>query len=190
MKWRKLGMAAGALALFMATAVWTQEVPDKTHTRVVVRNHPQTGRPYVSVVPSEGSLPPDPLAGIAARYTRPDYRMLDPTAMAEEVSYDGPVSDRRKVYLFAASLMTVGAAGGAVGMATAPAAAGATSGAGAYAAAGSAVAGGMTAAGVLSTRVRPEDEDYRQRSEAVVRRLYQEMSDEEPKAVGEKKEEA
>ena len=164
------------------------EVQDVTRTQVVVREHPKTGKPYVSIVPegevpdaqaadgrpdtrhrAVGAVPPDPFTGQKKAYIRPDYRMLDPKVKSGDVPYDGPVSDRKKVYVFAASLMTVGTVGGAVGMATAPVAAGtAAGGAGAYVGAGAVVAGTTAAASIAASKKRPWDDDYEHISESAL----------------------
>lgn len=153
-----------ALILFMVCpARASEELRDMTQTQVIVRQHPKTGKPYVSIVP-DGVIPRDPFTGMERAYerpNRPDYRMLDPRFKSGDIPYDGPVSDRKKIYVFAATLMTVGTVGGAVGIATAPAAAGtAAGGAGAYVGAGAAVAGTATAASFAASRKRPGDEDF------------------------------
>lgn len=123
------------------------EILQETSTKVVVREHPRTGRPYVSVnaadVPDQ-----DPWKGNRKNFSRPDYRMLDPRMKSGQVPYAGPASDRRKVYAFAASMAALGAAGGVAGI-LAPAAATASSGAGGagvYAAGGAAVTAGTAGA--------------------------------------------
>lgn len=151
---------------FLVAPLLATEVLEETHTQVILRTHPKTGKPYVSIVSTDTPIPKDPFTGLDRKYSRPDYRLLDPHMKNGEVFYDGPVSDDRKVYIFAATLMTLGTVGGAVGMATAPvAASGATGGAGAYAAAGSVVAGGTTAAGLISARSHPYEE-YKRVSES------------------------
>ena len=90
------------------SAASVSEVIQKTPTRVVVREHPRTGRPYVSIVSSEAPAR-DPFSGLHQAMKRPDYRMLDPKIKAGQIPYEGPYSDRKKVYLLAASLATVGA---------------------------------------------------------------------------------
>lgn len=143
-----------------------EEITDITHTQVIVRQHPKTGKPYVSIVPS-GAAPRDPFTGTEKKYARPDYRMLDPHFKNGDIPYNGPVSDRKKVYVFAATLMTVGTVGGAVGIAAAPVAAGtAAGGAGAYVGAGAAVAGTAVAASLLASKKRPWDDDYQHTSES------------------------
>ncbi len=162
----KLSIFFFAGLILIMSIGFASEVPDLTHTQVIVRQHPKTGRPYVSVVSSDAPVPKDPFTGLDKKYSRPDYRLLDPKFKNGEIFYDGPVSDDRKVYIFAATLMTLGTVGGAVGIVAAPvAAAGASAGAGAYVAAGSVVAGGTTAAGLISSRAR-SDEEFKHISES------------------------
>lgn len=155
---------------FETASASASEVVDSTRTQVIVREHPKTGKPYASIVSSDGPIARDPFTGERGTYSRPDYRMLDESVKPGEIPYDGPWSDRKKVYLFAASLMTVGTVGGAVGIAAAPAAGGAAAGSGGYLAAGSVVAGGATAAAVASTRSRPGQEPFELASESRLKR--------------------
>jgi hypothetical protein len=150
--------------LGLAGAGPESEVRGIRDTKPVVKVHPKTGKPYVSIV-STAAPQPDPLAGVPRNSARPDYRLLDPGTKPGEVPYEGPYSDRRRVYLFAAALMTVGTVGGAVGIAAAPVSAGAATGGGAYVAAGSAVAGSASAAAAISQR-RPPDEEFKESSES------------------------
>ncbi len=160
--------------LVFSASIFASEVVDTTHTQVVVREHPKTHRPYVSIVSNDEPVPRDPFTGQRKSYSRPDYRMLDPKVKNGEIFYDGPSSDNKKIYIFAASLMTIGVVGGAVGMAAAPAATGATaSGGGAYLAAGSAVAGSAAAAGVISSK-SSDNEKYKHESESLLVRLKNE----------------
>ncbi|MBI4372387.1 MAG: hypothetical protein HY585_01515, partial [Candidatus Omnitrophica bacterium] len=99
-----------------------------------------------------------------------DYRMLDPKIKSGEIPYEGPYSSSKKVYLFAASLATLGVAGGAVGMAVAPAAAAgsAASGGGAYLAGAGAIAGSATAVTVIKAQPDPDpnQDDFTQISKS------------------------
>ncbi|MBI4398604.1 MAG: hypothetical protein HY586_05720 [Candidatus Omnitrophica bacterium] len=146
------------------------EVEVKTHSRVIVREHPKTGKPYVSIVSGELPVPPDPLTHARNRYSRPDYRMLEPDAKKGDYAYDGPYSDRTKVYIFGATLMTAGVTGGALGMAYAPAAAAtataSTGGGGAYLVGAGALAGagGLTVSEL--TKTRPKDEQFTHEGES------------------------
>ena len=84
----------------------------ETNTDVKVRNHPLTGIPYVGIVsktaPGAGNI----LFPEYKKVSRPDYRMLDCKMKSGEIPYDGPTSNRTKVYVFAASLATAGVLGG------------------------------------------------------------------------------
>ena len=149
------------LFLVLVSSAGASEVIEETPTQVVVREHPKTGHPYVNIV-SAGVPAPNPFESQRKKMARPDYQLLDPKIKAGEIPYEGPSSDRKKVYLFAASLATLGTVGGVVGMALAPAAAGAgaSGGAGAYLAGGAAVTAGTVAGSVAATRADPKKDDY------------------------------
>ena len=134
------------------------EVIENAPARVLVREHPKTGKPYISIVSKEAA-DTDPLQSLKTeKLARPDYRMLDPKMKSGQIPYEGPVSDRKKVYILAGTLAAGGVIGGTLIAAVAPAAAAAGSGAGAgaYAAGGAAVAAGTVSASVLSTRPDPD----------------------------------
>lgn len=136
------------------------EVLPKTNTKVVVREHPKTGVPYVSIIASGQPDRGGPFAGMKKISRRPDYRMLDPKIKSGTIPYEGPVSSRKKVYIFAAAL-AAGGAGGAALLPIAPVTgAGAAGGAGALAAAGAGVAGGTVGAAAISMKQNPKQEDY------------------------------
>ena len=163
MKFRRKLLLSFCLASFLAESAFASEVLEETHTRVIVRDNPRTGKPYVSIVSSDVENPASPLSLQNIAYRRPDYRLLDPKIKSGQIPYDGPTSDRTKVYLFAASLAAVGTVGGAVGLATAPAATGAAAseGAGAYLAAGTAVVAAPVAATVaLEKKPDPHQNDF------------------------------
>ncbi|MBI4372959.1 MAG: hypothetical protein HY585_04460 [Candidatus Omnitrophica bacterium] len=147
--------------------LYASEVFEETPTTVIVREHPKTGKPYASIV-SSGQLSQDPFAGQRQKMRRPDYRMLDPKIKSGEIPYEGPYSSSKKVYIFAASLATLGVAGGAVGMAVAPAAAAgsAASGGGAYLAGAGAIAGTATAVTVIKAQPDPNQDDFTQISKS------------------------
>lgn len=133
------------------------EVLSETGAKVFVREHPQTGRPFVCV--REGDAARDPFAGFTKREIRPDYRMLE--ANVKGVPYDGPVSDRTKVYVFAATMITLGAAGAVVTAALPATAAAGAGSAGTGALAGGAVVANAVAADiVLESQIKPGDEHY------------------------------
>ncbi len=151
------------------TEIKQSEIKDQTNSQVIIREHPKTGKPYVSIVSSLKDVPPDPFTNQRNRYSRPDYRMLDPNAKKSDYYYDGPYSDRTKVYIFGATLIAGGITGGALGMAAAPAATGvaaASGGGGAYLGGAAAVTAAGGAAYYEFTKVSPEDENYTHISES------------------------
>jgi hypothetical protein len=158
-------------AVFLLTMVFVSapapanEVIEETHTKVVVRHHPKTGQPFVSITAEDAAQYPFPEPKVMKR---PDYRMLDPKMKSGAIPYEGPVSDRKKVYILAASLAAVGTVGGVGIIAAAPAAtgAGAAGGAGVYGAAGGAVAVGSISGAVAATRSDPEKANFTHVSEA------------------------
>lgn len=146
-----LCIALSAKEAFLAA----NEVIVETAAEVVVREHPKTGLPYVSII--NPRQPRFLFTGDIKKYNRPNYQMLDPKVKPGDVHYDGPVSDRKKVYVLAGAL----AAGGIAGYAALPVAAaggGAATGAGAYAAAGAAVtAGTFSTHWAMKRDDRPDD---------------------------------
>lgn len=163
---RCLAITVLLTALTIHPYLFASEVIEETQTRVVIREHPKTGKPYVSIIPAETPEPPDPFTGQKARILRPDYRMLDPKIKSGKIPYEGPVSDRKKVYIFAASLAALGAAGGALPIApVAAGSAGASGGAGVYAAAGTAVTAGPAVAATIASKPDSKKGDYAHESE-------------------------
>ena len=156
-----------AFSLAIVPSIFASEVMEESGTRVIVREHPKTGKPYVSIVPFQGEIPLDPFTG-QRKYSRPDYRMLDPKIKSGQIPYEGPYSDRKKIYIFAASLAALGTASGAAVTALAPAAtgAGASGGAGAYFAGGGAVVAGTAVTAARVNRSDPEKQNYTLRSES------------------------
>lgn len=152
---------------FVVFSAHASEVIQETPTRVIVREHPKTGKPYVSIVPAGFSLEGGPFGTPGSIAKRPDYRMLDPRVKSGAIPYEGPYSDATKVYLFAATLATLGTVGGAVGMALVPATgSGVAAGGGAYLAAGAATAAGSAAATVVSTDSDGKSDNFVQTSQA------------------------
>ena len=162
------------LIIILATPAFAEEIPtqvteinqpevkDESHSQVIIREHPKTGKSYVTIVSSDIPVPPDPFTN-RDHYSRPDYRMLDPKMKKGDYVYDGPYSDRKKVYIFAASMIAIGVTGGVAGMALAPAATGtaASAGGGGAYLIGAGVAtgvGGVAAADAL--KVKAEDENF------------------------------
>lgn len=145
------------------------EIFPKTRTQVVVREHPRTGKPYVVITdPGKEALDPFTAIRTAKPMMRPDYRMLDPNIKRGSIPYEGPVSDRKKVYIFAATLATLGTVGGAAIIAAAPAAtgAGAAGGAGMYAGAGAGVTAGTVAGTFAATKSDPKKETFTHTAES------------------------
>ena len=151
------------------SALYSSEVLEETRTQVLVREHPKTGKPYVSITSFGESNTKDPFEKLRSKISRPDYRMLDPNVKPGQIPYEGPYSSAKKVYIFAATLATLGVAGGAIGLAVAPAAAtasGAASGGGALIAGGSAVAAGSAGSVVLASKSDPKRDDFILKSES------------------------
>lgn len=166
MKWFRIWILG--FTLIYSVPLQASEVIEETPTQVIIREHPKTGQPYVAIVPLSEKNPKDPFTG-QKKFSRPDYRMLDPKIKKGPIPYDGPYSSRKKVYILAATLAAVGTAGGVAGLATAPAATGAAAsggGAGAYFAGGTAVAAGSAAAVTVAARSNPKDDNYIHRSES------------------------
>ena len=139
-----------------------------TITTVHVREHLKTGKPYIVITKAEASEEEKskPEQRKSEKVSRPDYRMLSPKVKSGEIPYEGPYSDRRKVYILAGSLIATGIATGVLA-ATAPATtvtAGAASasgaGAGVYTTAGTAVGVTSVSAALLKARSEPNQEDF------------------------------
>lgn len=176
----RLGFLLAALVemtTFHTNLIASSEILPDTRTEIVVRKHPKIEQEYVSIVSLDE--PRKDLDRINnGKYSRPDYRMLDPHTKSGDIPYDGPVSSRKKVYVLAASLATAGAASAVAGAALFPATVAASSASGGGA--GLAAAGAATAAagGAISARAltQPTDlpEDYARIQES---RLLETQSD-------------
>jgi hypothetical protein len=136
------------------------EMLQESGTKVFIREHPQTGKPFVSLR-KEGSAQ-DLFKGFVKREFRPDYRMLDAKTKSGEVPYDGPVSDLKKVYIFAATMMTLGVAGGivTVAMPVGAAASGMSGGTGLLGAGAVTVVAGTAGTVALKSHLAPGEENY------------------------------
>ena len=163
-------LAVGFAVFFFLSSMFfcgyaENEIIPETRTRIVVRHHPRTGKPFVSITDKDSQQNPFPEV---QNWKRPDYRMLDPKIKAGQFPYEGPSSDRRKVYALAAALATVGTVGGIGIIAAAPAAtgAGAAGGAGIYGVAGGAIAAGTVSGAAASTRSGPEKDNFTHVSQA------------------------
>ena len=167
---RSLAMTVliAVLSIFFSSfPIFASEVLEQTQTRVIVREHPKTGKPYVSIVPGEGPIPEDPFVKQRQTMRRPDYRLLDPKIKSGEIPYEGPYSSSKKIYIFAATLATLGAASFA-GAALLPIASSgvAASGGATYLAGGGAVAAGAAAGTVALQKNDPKKDDFTQTSKA------------------------
>lgn len=142
------------------------EVIPESGAKVYVREHPQTGKPFVSL--RSEALTQDLFQGFTRREIRPDYKMLD--ADAKGIPYDGPASDRTKVYVFAATLITLGAAGAVVTAAlpvTAAAGAGASGGTGLLGTGAVAIVAGTAGTIAVESHIKPGEEHYQHTAESV-----------------------
>ena len=136
------------------------EVIQPTGARVFIREHPQTGKPFVSIR-SDGNAA-DLFRGFVKREVRPDYKMLDAKIKSGEVPYDGPVSDKKKVYIFAATMMTLGVAGGIVtaAMPAGAAAAGASGGTGLLGTEAVTIVAATAGTVAVKSHIAPGEENY------------------------------
>lgn len=147
--------------LALSSSPMANEVLEETRTKVIVRVHPKTGKPFVSIVPSDISINPS-IEKKTTPARRPDYRMLDPKVDAKNIAYDGPISDRRKVYVLAGTLAALGAGAGVLGtLAPATAASGGTAGGAGLYAGGAALTGGGTIAATVAVHAENQPEDFK-----------------------------
>ncbi|MDD5218694.1 MAG: hypothetical protein PHN49_10885 [Candidatus Omnitrophica bacterium] len=161
------------MAALIVRPAFASEVLQETSTKVAVKVNPKTGKSYVSIVGADAVLPAHAVVIDGKLAQRPDYRMLDPKMKPGDVPYEGPYSNRTKVYVLAATLATVGTVSGIAAASAIPATTAATSaagagGAGVYAAGGAAVATGTVSTAWLASRPKPNDEDFRRGSESHV----------------------
>ncbi len=151
-----LAMILAAGPIFAGESEVLQEAPEK----VFVREHPQTGKSFVSLRKKDNTK--DPFKGFVKREIRPDYEMLDAKTKSGDIPYDGPVSDRKKVYVFAATMMTLGVAGGiaTVAMPVGAAAAGTSGGTGLLGVEAATVVAATAGTVAVQTHIRPGEENY------------------------------
>lgn len=154
------------LAILFQNVLFADEVLTGVPVKIVKKEHPRTGKKFYSVVSEDIQK-----TGIAAvekkNYSRPDYRFLDHTVKSGTIPYDGPSSSRKKVYVLAGTVATLGVVGGSVGMmaaASAPVSAGTGSGAVGYLAAGTAVGTGSLSTAWLKSRPDPERDNFERTS--------------------------
>jgi len=128
--------------------------------QVIVREHPKTKRPYVTIASGDTEIEEHTITMPSDTVSRPDYRILSYRVPKDIPPYNGPYSDRTKVYVFAGALIATGIATAAVG-AAAPAAVGAaSSGGGAYAVAGTTVGVTTLATALLKARPDPDEDEF------------------------------
>lgn len=129
--------------------------------QIAVREHPRTGKPFVAITSGQNKNR-DVFSAQKKMMKRPDYRMLDPKVKSKDTGYEGPVSDRKKVYILAASLATIGTVGGTAIIAAAPAATGtgAAGGAGVFAGAGAGVAAGTLGGTYAAAKTDDKKENF------------------------------
>ncbi len=153
--------------LFGSFTFAQNEVIPESNTEVIIRKHPKTGDEFISIVDKENASRQDLRAINSDKYSRPDYRLLDPKVRSGEIPYDGPYSSKKKIYILAASLATIGVVGGAtLPVAATTAAAGTGSGIGVGTGA-VAVTGAATAAAVIKLDSEVPD-DYRRIQETTL----------------------
>ena len=151
------------ITLIFTQALQASEVFEETPTHVVVREHPKTKKPYVSITSDLSQK--DPFESLRGPGFRPDYRMLDPKVKSGEIPYEGPYTSAKKIYIFAASLATLGAASGAAVLVAVPAStavAGTATGGGAYLAGAGIVTGAAAAGTVAVTKSNSNQDDFTQ----------------------------
>lgn len=169
--------------IFLSPQGFCQELPNEVvkiqSPEVAVRVHPKTGRPYVVITHQEAVGLQNPLGSFTKAVKRPDYRMLEKNVKPKEVGYEGPSSDRKKVYVFAASIAAAGLASGTAVLAAPAAATTAANGSGAavFAGAGTAVAAGTVAVTADALRVKPQDGNYTRESVSQELRDFLKTSD-------------
>lgn len=155
-------LAWGLAMILCSGTIWAgeNEVIPESPFKVFVREHPQTGKAFVSL--RKESSTDDLFKGFVKREIRPDYKMLDAKTKSGDIPYDGPISDRKKVYIFAATMMTLGVAGGiaTAAMPVAATAAGTSGGTGLLGAGAVTVVAGTAGTVAVQTHIRPGEENY------------------------------
>jgi hypothetical protein len=156
-----------------AEEVGSSEVID-IGTDVSIRVHPKTGEEYICLRAAGEEAPAYRFQIMGERYSRPDYEMLSHNVRSGDIPYDGPVSDRTKIYVLAATLAASGIAAGVVaqaaaaGAAATTAASASTAGAGAYATAGAVLAGVSVATPLIKAQPDPNRDDFIHESRVTV----------------------
>ena len=139
------------------------EVLVDTGTEVIIRDakkgrHPLCFRLFLKNHP----VPRDPIYHKRRAYSRPDYRYLDHKLPKGSIEYDGPSNSRKKVYIFAATIATLGVTSAVMIPVTATAAGGSAAGP-----AVGAIATGLTSAVVTAKIQNPHtSKDYERSSDS------------------------
>ena len=144
----------------------------QTNTEVVIIENKKNAKPLVCIKGKDAPLR-SYLNSLSKELKRPDYRLLDYRMKPGAIPYEGPVSDRTKIYIFAATIATLGVVGGAVVgavAASAPAAGGAASGGAGLIAAGTAVSAGTVSIALKESSPNPKDDSYTHESKAEISR--------------------
>jgi hypothetical protein len=158
-KYLKTIVTACLLSVWAFVApVYGNEVLPETQTKMIERSHPRTGERYRVITAATTPAAQNYFEGEPRQYSRPDYRMLESDVQRGEIYYDGPVSSRKKVYIFAATVATLGTVG-AASLPTVAATGSASGGAGVYAVGGGAVAAG-TLGGAVKLTTPEENDDF------------------------------
>ena len=147
------------------------EVLDKPLQEIYVQEHKATHEPLVTIADTGGLGSRYDFLNHPKKISRPDYEMLDPRIKSGDIAYDGPVSNRKKVYYFAAGMAATGVVAGTMIPVSAVSAGTATTGAGAYAAGGAAVAASSVGFSSWRSKSEPEEENFSHTHEAVLMRL-------------------
>ncbi len=139
-----------------------REILQESRAEVVVIENKMSGKPLVCI--KENAQPIRPyLQSLAREVKRPDYRLLDYRTKSGEISYEGPSSDRTKIYVFAATIATLGVvSGAAVGAvaASSAAAGGASSGGAGLVAVGTTLSAGTVSAALQTSKPDPNRDSY------------------------------
>jgi hypothetical protein len=147
------------------------EVLDEPAQEIYIQEHKVTHEPLVTLANEDGLGSRYEFLKNPQKISRPDYIMLDHQLKSGDIPYDGPVSNRKKVYYFAAGMAATGVLAGTLIPVSAVSAGTATTGAGAYAAGGAAVA--ASSVGLSSWKSKPDlqEENFSHTHEAVLIRL-------------------
>lgn len=166
MKFLMLLLSFVFVSSYTLRAETVNEVFEPTGTKVIVREHPKTGQTYVSIIDEDKPMRKDLLSLRDVKYPRPDYNMLESDVKPGSYEYEGPYSSRKKVYLLAGTLATMGVVSYAA-IPTAAATGAAGSGIGAGVTTGVLTSSGLVTAAMVNKNSNLPD-DYVRSSESVL----------------------